>query len=78
MFCHTLFQHNVLHLNMPGLSSKYDQLKMLLSHLSDANIEMYYILLCETFLNDNNAHFLPSYLVTFKLIRTGHLNLKVY
>ena len=45
---------------MQGLSSNFDQLKMLLSQLSDANIEIDSILLCETFLNDNNAHLSES------------------
>ena len=39
-FCHTRFQHKVLHLNIQGVSSKYGQLQILLSQLPDANIEL--------------------------------------
>ena len=62
-FSHNNFQCKVLHLNIQGLSSKFDQLQTLLSELSDAHVEIDYILLCETFVNDNNAHLfkLPNY-----------------
>ena len=62
-FSHNKFQCKVLHLNIQGLSSKFDQLQTLFSQLSDAHVEIDYILLCETFVNDDNAHLfkLPNY-----------------
>ena len=57
-FCHTHFQYKVLHLNIQGLSSKFDQLKMLLSQLSYAHVEVDYILLRETFLKHDVVHLL--------------------
>ena len=59
---HTHFQYKVFHLNILGLPSKFDQLNMLLPQLSYAHVEVDYILLCETFLNDDVVHLfkLPS------------------
>ena len=53
----------MLGLNIQGLSSKCDHLQTLLSELSDAHVEIDYILLCETLVNDDNAHLfkLPNY-----------------
>ena len=67
-FSHNNFQCKVLHLTIPGLSSKVDQLETLLSELSDAHVEIDYILLCETFVNDDNAHIfkLPNYNFNYK------------
>ena len=67
-FSHNNFQCKVLHLNIQGLSSKFDQLQTLLSELSDAHVEIDYILLCETFVNDDNAHLfkLPNYNFIYK------------
>ena len=58
----------VLHLNIQGLSSKFDHLQTLLSELSDAHVEIDYILLCETFVNYDNAHLfkLPNYNFIYK------------
>lgn len=41
---------------------------MLLPQLSDAQVEIDYILLCETFLIDDNAHFFkpPNYKFIYK------------
>ena len=67
-FSHNNFQCKVLHLNIQGLSSKFDQLQTLLSELSDAHVEIDYILLCETFVNDDNAHLFkqPNYNFIYK------------
>ena len=67
-FSHNNFQCKMLHLNIQGLSSKFDQLQTLLSELSDAHVEIDYILLCETFVNDDNAHLfkLPNYNFIYK------------
>jgi exonuclease III len=57
------FQYKVLHLNIRGLSSKFDELKLLLSQLYDIHVILDVILLCETFINDNNADLfnIPGY-----------------
>ena len=62
------FHCRVLHLNIQGLAAKFDNLKNLLSHLSEAHVDIDYILLCETFLNDNNAYLykLPNYNMIYK------------
>ena len=50
--CNTNFQFKVFHLNKQG----FDQLKMLLSQLSDGHVDIDYILLYEIFLNVSNAY----------------------
>ena len=62
-FSHNNFQCKVLHLNIQGLSSKFDQVQTLLSELSDAHVE--------TFVNDDNAHLfkLPNYNFIYKNIK---------
>ena len=68
-FSHNNFQCKVLHLNIQGLSSKFDQLQTLLSELSDAHVEIdYFFLLCKTFVNDDNTHLfkLPNYNFIYK------------
>ena len=45
----------VLHLNIHSLLSKLNELKSLLTILSNSNCEIDIILLCETFLNDNTV-----------------------
>lgn len=47
-------KYSCLHLNIQSLPSKFDNLKDLLQILNDANTDIDYILMCETFLNDNN------------------------
>ena len=58
----------VLHLSIQGLASTFYNLKNLLSHLSEAHVDIDYILLCETFLNDDNAYLckLPNYNMIYK------------
>ena len=67
-FSPTNVQCKVFPLNILGLSSEFDQLHTLLSELSDAHQEIDYILLCETFVNDDNAHLfkLPNYNFIYK------------
>ena len=48
-----------LHLNIHSLPDKYSQLVELLSQLNDSGITVHFILLCETFLRDFNAHMYP-------------------
>ena len=52
-----------IHWNIQGLSSKFDELKILLSQINDNNIFIDCLLLCETFICDNNATLfnLPGY-----------------
>ena len=58
-----IFQYKVLHLNIQDLSAKFDHLKTLLSELTDVDVEIDFMLLCETFINDNKANLfrLPNY-----------------
>ena len=67
-FSHNNVQCKVPHLNVQGLSSKCDKPQTLLSELSDAHVEIDCILLCETFVNDDNAHLskLPNYNFIYK------------
>ena len=44
-----------LHINIHSLPAKIDSLKILLEHLRETNIEIHFILLCETFLKNENA-----------------------
>ena len=54
---------NVLQLNIHSLPSKLCQLKNLLSDLKSSSIEIDLVMLCETFINDNNADLcaIPGY-----------------
>ncbi len=49
------YRHTGIHLNIHSLPSKYDQLRGMLSHLTDLGIIIDYIMLCETFLSDTNS-----------------------
>ena len=44
-----------MHLNIQSLPAKFDKLKLLISELHDQQIDLDFILLCETFLTDNIA-----------------------
>ena len=44
-----------LHIHIHSLPAKIDSLKILLEHLRETNIEIHFILLCETFLKNENA-----------------------
>jgi hypothetical protein len=59
----TAFQYKTLHLNIQGLNAKFDDFKTLLSQMNDKGIHLDIIMLCETFLNDDNANLfhLPGY-----------------
>jgi len=52
----TIIDLSVLHLNIQSLPAKHSKLEILLSQLNDRKIDIQYILLCETFLNDNNSN----------------------
>lgn len=63
------FKLKIMHLNIQGLQSKFDALKLLLTNVK---IEFDVILLCETFLKDINAdNFqIPGYNLIFKNRKT--------
>jgi len=67
-FSQNNIQCKVFHLNIQELSSKCYQLHTLHSDLSDAHVEIDYILSSETFVNDDNAHLfkLPNYNFIYK------------
>jgi hypothetical protein len=45
---------STIHINI--LPAKYEQLQTLMRRLANINVNIEYILLCETFLNNNNEH----------------------
>ena len=55
-FSHNNCQCKVLHLSIQGISSNVFHFQTLLSVFSDAHVEIDHILLCETFVNYDNAH----------------------
>jgi len=65
---HQDYTHTALHINIHSLPAKYDQLKNILTRLSDISIPIHFVLLCETFLTDNNAHMytIPGYNLVFR------------
>jgi hypothetical protein len=50
------FEYTSMHLNIQSLPAKFDKLKLLISELQEQDIHLDFILLCETFLNDNIAN----------------------
>jgi hypothetical protein len=65
---HDDFNHTALHINIHSLPAKHDQLKTILTRFSDISIPIRFVLLCETFLTDNNAHMfvIPGYNFVFR------------
>ena len=52
-------QYCALHLNTHSLPSKIIQLREMLFSLKEQGIRIHFILLCETFLSNANAHLFP-------------------
>ena len=52
-----------IHINIHSIPAKLDKLKIVLSSLHNINIDIQFILLCETFLSDNNCNLcnIPGY-----------------
>ena len=44
-----------VHLNIHSLASTFEQLKVMVGRLNNTGIKVHFILLCETFLMENNA-----------------------
>ena len=57
--CFANAKYCALHINIHNLPTKYDHLTNILSWLKEQGIVVHFILLCETFLNENNAHMFP-------------------
>ena len=57
--------HNIcsMHLNIRSLPDKFDKLKLLLSQLDNVNVNIDFILICETYLTERNhdLYHLPGY-----------------
>ena len=57
--------HNIcsMHLNIRSLPGKFDKLKLLLSQLDNVNVNIDFILICETYLIERNhdLYHLPGY-----------------
>ena len=51
-----LHKYNILHINIQSLPAKYDKLKELIASFYKEGIALDFILLCETFLTDNNMN----------------------
>lgn len=49
-------EYSIMHINIQSLPAKLSKLEVLINRLAKSNIEIQFILLCETFLNQNNAH----------------------
>ncbi len=62
------FMYTAMHLNIHSLLAKFDQLKTLLTRLNGIQIQLDFILLCETFLSDTNANMfdIPGYNFVYK------------
>jgi len=60
---HSKPKYSCLHLNIQSLPAKFDSLKELLITLQENKIHIDFIMLCETFLTDNNMHLfnIPGY-----------------
>ena len=67
------YKYCALHLNIHSLPAKIDQLKEMIYTLKEQNIIIHFIMLCETFLNDNNAHLynISGYNMVFKNRQLG-------
>ena len=67
------FNHTTLHINIHSLPAKHDQVKTILTRFNDISIPIHFVLLCETFLTDNNAHMcaIPGYNFVFRNRRTN-------
>ena len=59
----TNYRYCAFHLNIHSLPSKFDQLKYIIQELKENNINVQFILLCETFLVERNADLfqIPGY-----------------
>ena len=57
------FRHKSIHINIRSLPGKFDKLKLFVHRLKEMNIDIDFILLCETFLNAQNADMyqIPGY-----------------
>ena len=64
----TNYSYTALHLNIHSLPSKIDNLKLMILDLQEKHIVLDFILLCETFLNENNSHQfnIPGYNFVYK------------
>ncbi len=63
MSCFVNAKYCTMHLNIHSLPSKFHQLKNLICDLNNRNINIHFILLCETFLVESNAELfhIPGY-----------------
>ncbi len=67
------FQYKIMHFNIHGLSSTLGDLKAMIIALADRNVDLDFILLCETFLTNENADLfnIPGFGLLHKC-RQGH------
>ena len=51
----THYKYCALHINIHSVKAKHDQLKEMISTLNSKQVPLHFILLCETFLNDQSV-----------------------
>ncbi len=54
--CH---KYTAIHINVRSLPGKHDQLQTMISELHDGGLNIDFIMICETFLNDTNMNMVP-------------------
>ena len=67
------FKYCTMHFNIRSLPKIYRELKEIISRFHNIKINMHCIMLCETFLTDNNYVFdaIPGYKLTYRNRQTG-------
>ncbi len=62
------YKNCAMHINIQSLPAKLESLKSMLADLSEKNIKLDYLMLCETFLKDNTSHLfeIPGYTLVCK------------
>ena len=67
------FKYYTMHFNIRSLPNKFRELKEIISRFHDIKINMHCIMLCETFLTDNNYVFytIPGYKLVCRNRQTG-------
>ena len=53
------YKYTAIHINIRSLPGKLDQLQTMISELNDIGIDIDFIMICETFLNDANKNTVP-------------------
>ena len=57
------YLYTSIHLNIRSLPAKYDQLRTMISELNVMGLAIDFIMICETFLNDDNMNMFPNQVI---------------